>query len=203
MTEENNLTSEAGGLPPASQKTKEQWQDEGNVLSFYAPVRLEEGLAAYEQAIRLDPTYVLAWRMRGLIPHALKRDEEALSAYEQVIRLDDDEPHYSYLACMNSTTILANLSRYDEALAASEGAIRLEPRQGPRSAHNYVSKGWLLERLARYDEALATYQEGSLLEPNNASIWRSIGNVLTALERAQEAQQAYEKARQLDSGEEV
>ena len=101
---------------------------------------------------------------------------------------------------MNSTTILATLSRYEEALAATEGAIRLEPRHGPRYAHNYVSKGWLLQRLARYEEALATYLEGSRLEPNNAGIWRSIGDVLTALERPQEAQQAYEKARQLDSG---
>ncbi len=69
-----------------------------------------------------------------------------------------------------------------------------------RDAHNHVSKGWLLEKLVRHEEALAAYQEASGIEPNNADILRSIGDVLTALERPQEAQQVYEKARQLDSG---
>src|SRR5947208_2484207 len=130
MSEENNLTREADELPPAPQKTKEQWLDEGHHLAFYAPTRKEEGLAAYEQGIRLD----------------------------------DDEPSYTWLAYINSTTILTTLSRYKEALAAAEGAIRLEPRHGPRYALNYVSKGWLLQRLARYEEALAIYQEASRLE---------------------------------------
>ncbi len=88
MSEENNLTSEADDLPPAVQKTKEQWLDEGNFLSFYEPIHSEEGLAAYEQAIRLDPTYALAWRMKATPLRALKRYEEALAAYEQVISLD-------------------------------------------------------------------------------------------------------------------
>src|SRR5260221_14748310 len=88
MSEENNVTSQADELPPASQKTKEQWLDEGNLLSFYAPRRYEEGLAAYEQAIRLDPTYGLAWRMKGYTLRALKRYEAALAAYEQAISLD-------------------------------------------------------------------------------------------------------------------
>ncbi len=61
-----------------------------------------------------------------------------------------------------------------------------------------MSKGWLLERLARYEEALAAYQVASRLEPGDPDIWCRIGNVLTALERTQEAEQAYEKARQLD-----
>ena len=91
MSEENNLTSEADDLPPAVQKTKEQWLDEGNFLSFYAPIRSEEGLAAYEQAIRLDPTYALAWRMKATPLRALKRYEEALASYEQAISLDDTD----------------------------------------------------------------------------------------------------------------
>ena len=61
----------------------------------------------------------------------------------------------------------------------------------------------MLEVLARYEEALTAYQAASRLEPNDAGIWRSIGDVLTALERIQEAQQAYEKARLPGSEEEV
>jgi Flp pilus assembly protein TadD len=39
--------------------------------------------------------------------------------------------------------------------------------------------------------------------PNDAGIWRSRGDMLTALERTQEAQQAYDKAWQLDSKEDA
>jgi tetratricopeptide (TPR) repeat protein len=48
---------------------------------FNVPIRYEEGLIAYEQAIRLDPTFGLAWRMKGYTFRALKRYEEALAAY--------------------------------------------------------------------------------------------------------------------------
>jgi tetratricopeptide (TPR) repeat protein len=73
MSEENNVTSEADELPPASQKTKEQWLEEGKVLTFHAPTRYEEGLAAYEQAIRLAPNDGLAHRMKGYTLRALRR----------------------------------------------------------------------------------------------------------------------------------
>src|SRR6266571_4683676 len=88
MSEENNLTSQADELPPASQKTKEQWLDEGNLLSFYAPLRYEEALAAYEQAISLDATDAQAYIGKGDILYDLKRYEEALLTYEQALRLD-------------------------------------------------------------------------------------------------------------------
>ncbi len=82
MTEENNPGSEAVGLPPATQKTKEQWLEEGKVLMFYAPIRYEEALAAFEQALRLDPNDGLTYRMKGMALRALRRNEEALAAYE-------------------------------------------------------------------------------------------------------------------------
>jgi tetratricopeptide (TPR) repeat protein len=66
-------------------------------------------------------------------------------------------------------------------------------------------KGYTLRALRRYEEALAAYEEAIRLKhasiSNYASIWEKIGDVLTALERPHEAQQAYEQARQLDSGE--
>ena len=123
MSEENHLMSQADELPLASQKTKEQWLDEGHLLSFYAPIRSEEGLAAYEQAIRLDPTYELAWRMKATPLRALKRYEEALAAYEQAISLDPTDVQ----AYTGKGDILYELKRYEEALLTYEQAIALEP----------------------------------------------------------------------------
>lgn len=130
MAEENDPLGEAV-RPSLSQKTKEQWVDEGNLLAFYAPIRLEEGLVAYEQAIHLDSNYGLAYCMKGYICRYLKRYEESLIAYEQVTRLDGD-PFYTWMAYLNSATILASFSRYEEALTACEGAIRFNPKLAPR-----------------------------------------------------------------------
>ncbi len=43
---------------------------------------------AYEQAIRLDPNYAVAYYNKGNALNDLKRNEEAIVAYEQAIRLD-------------------------------------------------------------------------------------------------------------------
>src|SRR5260221_14047448 len=96
MTEENNPGSEAVGLPPASQKTKEQWLEEGKVLMFYAPIRYEEALAAFEQAIPLDPNSGLAYRLKGRDLHPLKRHEEALAVFEEASVLDPTSAQASH-----------------------------------------------------------------------------------------------------------
>ena len=55
--------------------------------------RYEEAIAAYEQAIRLDPNYASAYNNKGTALNDLKRYEEAIAAYEQAIRLD---PNYTF-----------------------------------------------------------------------------------------------------------
>ena len=58
-------------LPDKSQKTKEQWLEEGDKLSHLK--RYQEALAAFEQAIRLDPNYAKAYTNKGYILNDLKR----------------------------------------------------------------------------------------------------------------------------------
>ncbi len=85
--------------------------------------RYEEALAAYDQAIRLDPNYAGAYNGRGIALGELKRYEEALAAFDQAIRL---APNYIG-AYYNKGVTLRNLQRYEEALAAYDQAIRLDP----------------------------------------------------------------------------
>lgn len=233
MTEENNLMSEANEPPPAAfHKTKEQWLEEGKKLALYAPQRFEEGLTAFEQAISLDPGYVAAWWMKGYTLRALKRYQEALAAFEHTISLDAaateayngkgsilfdlklyDEALLaydqairldatSYEAFSGKAISLVFLDRQEEALAAYEQVI-LHNADPAYTWIAYLNSGTIQASFAHYEEALAAYQGANLLEPNDASIWRRIGDVLTMLERIQEAHQAYEKARQLGFEEEM
>ena len=56
--------------------------------ALYGLKRYEEALAAFEQAIRLDPNYVSAYYTKGEALRKLERYEEAITAYDQAICLD-------------------------------------------------------------------------------------------------------------------
>jgi tetratricopeptide (TPR) repeat protein len=69
-----------------SLKTKE-WLEEGNAL--YNLKRYEEALAAYEQAIRLDPNDADAYNGKGIALRNLNRHEEAKQALEKAHQLEN------------------------------------------------------------------------------------------------------------------
>lgn len=78
------------GKPASSilQKTKEQWLIEGH--SHYFARSYTEALAAYEQALQLDPTFAEAYNGKGRAYYYLARYHEALASFEQAIRLKPD-----------------------------------------------------------------------------------------------------------------
>jgi tetratricopeptide (TPR) repeat protein len=100
-------------------RTKEQWLNECTDHCYAR--RYAEALSAYEQAIRLDPKYALAYYGKGVALDKLKRYEEALSAYEQAIRLD---PSYD-IAYANKGDALKQLGRQTEAQQAYDKVRQL------------------------------------------------------------------------------
>ncbi|MFL5588082.1 MAG: tetratricopeptide repeat protein [Ktedonobacteraceae bacterium] len=130
-------------LAPTPQKTKEQWLEEGYAL--WNLKRYEEALAAFEQALRLDPNLASAYYNKGKALLDLNRPEEALAAFEQALRLD---PNLTS-AYHGKGAALWELKRPEEALAAFEQALRLDPND----ALAYYNKGNTLERLGRNREA--------------------------------------------------
>ena len=141
-----------------SLKTKDGWLNESFVLDHLN--RYEEALAAYEQAIRLDPNDALAYRGKGDALYYLARLGEALAAYEQAIRLDPNDA----LAYRGKGFALFVLLRFEEALAAFEQAIRLDPND----ALAYRGKGITFYILERFEEALAAFEQTIRLDPNDA-----------------------------------
>ena len=75
---------------------------------------------AYDEAIRLNPDFSLAWYHKGLILSQLNRFEEALHAYDEAIRLDPDyAPAWS-----DKGFTLRQLNRFEEALTAYDAATK-------------------------------------------------------------------------------
>ena len=101
------------------QRSPEQWLEES--LRLFALLRYEEGLAALEQVLRLNPNNALAYTLKGTALVDLRQDQEALKAYEQALRLD---PNYAY-AYYNKGNTLERLGRKREAQRAHERARQL------------------------------------------------------------------------------
>ena len=142
-----------------SQKTKEQWLDEGKTLQD--DEHYLEALVAYERALQLDPHFADAYDARGDAFCCLNRFQEALVAFERAIQLD---PAYAH-AYEGKGNILYNLKRYQEALIAYERAIQLDPA----SAVGYNGKGDALYYLYRYQEALLAFERAIQLDPASAT----------------------------------
>jgi tetratricopeptide (TPR) repeat protein len=106
-----------------SLKTKGEWLEEANTL--YRLKRYEEALAAYEQAISLNPNHGYTYYTKGLTLRKLKRYEEALAAYEQAIHL---KPNFADTYYHAMGLVLRDLKRYEEADQAFEKEHQL--RQG-------------------------------------------------------------------------
>jgi len=69
----------------ASQKTKKQWLDEGN--AHYNAKRYQEALASFEQAIQLDPNFVVAYHNKAFVLERIGKSKEAQLAREKARQL--------------------------------------------------------------------------------------------------------------------
>jgi len=105
--------------PDASQKTKEQWLDEGNV--HYNAKRYHEALVAFDRAIQFDPNFANAYNNKGIALRDLKHYNEALAAYDHAIQLD---PNF-VVAYHNKAFVLERIGKSKGAQLAREKARQL------------------------------------------------------------------------------
>lgn len=105
--------------PTFPQATAEEWRQMG--WEHFTSNRYEEALAAFEQAILLDPQFPPAYKSKGDCLHRLQRYEEAILAYDHAIRLN---PTFA-LAYHNKGIALDHLGRHREASKAFQKAREL------------------------------------------------------------------------------
>ena len=185
VTRVANLLPQAQTSPPGSGGTPKI------AASLYLKAkRYQEALAAFEQAIRLDPEDASIYNGKGLVLSELKRYQEALAAYEHAIRVN---PYFTN-AYINKGFVLYNLKRYLEALIPFERAIQLEPT----NASAYNLKGLVLNSLKRYQEALAAFEHALQFDPNLAVAYSNKGLVLSNLQQYAEALATIEQAIRLN-----
>ncbi len=147
-----------------------------------------DALAAFEEAVRLDPDYPAALDNLGLMLNRLGRPEEAQRHLERALALDRDD----VVALNNLGIALTQLGRPAEALPYLQKALEREPEKPKSKVH--VNLGNALLALGHGDEALAHFERAVRDAPDDGDARYSLGFALMRLGQSAEAIAALEEA---------
>ncbi len=133
--------------------------------------RLDEAIAEYRTAIRLDPDNAKAYGNLAAILCSIKPDQvEGRAALREAIRLDPGDVNSHY----NLAVSLALTGLFDEAMAEYRETIRLQPRL----ANAHYNLGRVLGQCGRVEEAMAEYRTAIRLKPEFAEPHCNLGLLL-------------------------
>src|SRR6266403_3701541 len=86
--------------------------------------RFAEAIKAYDEAILLGSSYLVAYNNRGAAYGALKQYERAIPDFDRAIQLN---PKYTEAYC-NRGAAFGALKQYDRAIGDFDKAIQLDPK---------------------------------------------------------------------------
>jgi tetratricopeptide (TPR) repeat protein len=139
-------------------------QDAGALVargdSFVEQEDYDEAIAAYDDAIRLDPGSAIAFFKRGVAHHLQHHHDQAIADYDEAIRLDASLPKSFY----NRGLIHQRQQRYEAAIADYDEAIRLDPQ----NADALTRRAAVHRGQKEYARAIADYTEAIRLDPRRA-----------------------------------
>ncbi|MDA8138510.1 MAG: tetratricopeptide repeat protein [Desulfobacteraceae bacterium] len=146
-------------------------------------------IAAYEQALRIDPQLFEALYNCGVAFHQQSQYEHAVERYAQVVRLRPElaEAHF------NMAHALADLNRLEESEAAYRTVLRLQP-DNAQAAYNL---GLLYKSQGLYDQAVATFQRSLKIRPDYAEALNNIGVIWRDQDKLDQAKLYFEQALQI------
>lgn len=148
-------------------------------------------VAAFEEAVRLEPGTLQAWRVLGQLHEAAGRHDEAVKAYERVLEIDPDD------------VITLNNLAYHLAVRAGqpEAALPLATRANTLARGNAQVEdtlGWIHHLLGNDRDALPFVARASRALPRNAEVQLHAAVVFAANGRMTDAARALENAANQD-----
>jgi tetratricopeptide (TPR) repeat protein len=131
---------------------------EGASLDTGDPTRDDAAMAAYRQAVALDPTMTAALVNLANIHYARDRAIEAEALYEKALAIDPSSFEGQY----NLGNVLHDSARFEAAARCYRGALAIDPSYA--DAHFYLAV--TLEKLGRSSDAKPHWVAYRRLAPN-------------------------------------
>jgi len=153
---------------------------------YYDLKEYDKALECYDEALKLDKTYVTAYNNKGNIYANLKKYDKALECYNKAIELDSEYASAYY----NKGYLYYNLKEYDKALEWYDKAIEVDNEY----VYAYNGKGYVYEGLKEYEKALEWYDKAVEVDENYVLAYRNRGNTYYILKKYEKAIADYNKA---------
>lgn len=148
-------------------------------LALQCLKRLDEAVAAHNQALALKPDFAEALINRGLAFEELGRFPEALESYDRALAVRPNYPE----ALNNRGNALQQLGRLAEALESYDQTIALMPGM----AEAYRNRGDVLKALGRPEDAANSYRQA-------VALYHSRGEASRAVKQLDKAVASYDRA---------
>jgi tetratricopeptide (TPR) repeat protein len=157
--------------------------EQGN--EFCGQEKFTEAINFYEQALRLNPQFSMAWNNKGYALEKLDLDEEAISSFDKAIEIDNN-----ILALNNKVDILQKVGEDEKAIIICNQLLKIEP-------DNYqflLCKAISLKNLKNYEKLLQVLDLLISLEPENYIGWYGKASCLALMMEVKRAIENLEEA---------
>ncbi|OYE00044.1 hypothetical protein CDG79_37360 [Nostoc sp. 'Peltigera membranacea cyanobiont' 232] len=158
--------------------------------------KLDAAIAAYQKAIKLDPSDAIAYYNLGNVLIDQKKLDGAVAAYQKAIEID---PNFT-TAYNNLGSILSDQKKFDAAVAVFQKAIQIDPND----AIVYANLGITLDDQNKSDAAIAAYEKAlKLPEHSEIQLAHSLANnnlgwIFQQQGKLKEAIEYFDKAEEID-----
>ena len=154
------------------------------------PTPQPPAVAAYDEALRLNPQNAMVYNNRGKAYNDLGEHQRAIEDLNEAIRLD---PKLAW-AYNNRGNAYNELGEHQRAIEDLNEAIRLDPKL----AWAYNNRGVSYDNLGEHRRAIEDYDEAIRLDPKLASAYNYRGNAYANLGEHQRAIEDLNEAIRLD-----
>ncbi|ELS04003.1 ABC-type branched-chain amino acid transport system, periplasmic component [Xenococcus sp. PCC 7305] len=184
------LNAQQTELKTTELETTEEYLDRG--ISLSEQDEFEEAIAAYTQAIQLDPTNALAYYNRGLAFYHLRNQTAALEDFTKTIELRPDVA----IPYRKRGLISLYLANYDSAIADFGQAATMTPDDpnvhlGKAAAH--MLQGDVAEAMTSFDRAIELDSNFAIAYFLRGGAYSELGDRQAALQDYQQAGRLYKK----------
>ena len=139
-------------------------------LALQSRERLDEAIAEYREAIRLQPFLAEPHCKLGLVLESQEKLDEAITEYYEATKVNPSlaEPYF------NLGKALMKQAKLEEAIAVLRAAIRIKPEFA--DAHYHLGRA--LQKQAKPGEAASAFREAIRLDPDHAAAREALAQAL-------------------------
>jgi len=142
-------------------------------------------IAAFREALRLDPNEHQAWRNLGAVLKGMAPPGERIACYERALSIADDPYTRANLAAA-----LLDAGEYQAGIEQARAALAVLPGYLPA----WINLGHGLAFSGQLQAAEQTYRQALNLAPEDADLLHGLGALLAAMQRYEEAAEVMARA---------